>query len=100
MEESQPNPLLKGTIKETLEIMHFLDALPSSLLGRSRVNRLKRLFETAPARACLDLFDATICDLREKMFAAGFDTARKKAGKPPFLKSRIPWIWKAIRTKT
>ncbi len=79
MEESRPNPLLKSTFKETSEIMPFLDALPSSLLGRSRVNRLKRLFETAPAHACLDLFDATLCELRERIFAAGFETARKKA---------------------
>ena len=59
--------------------MHFLGAMPLSLLGRSRVNRLKRLFQIAPAYACRDLFDATVRDLREKIFAAGFDTARKKA---------------------
>ncbi len=57
----------------------FLGAMPSSLLGRNRVDRLKRLFRIGPAHACLDLFDAILCDLREKIFAAGFDTARKKA---------------------
>ncbi len=70
---------MKVTFKETSEIMPFLYTMPPSFLGRNRVNRLKRLFEIAPAYACLDLFDATIGDLREKIFAAGFDTARKKA---------------------
>jgi PAS domain S-box-containing protein len=79
MEESHGNPVLKGAFKEKSEIMRFLDLLPPSLLGRSRVDRLRRLFETAPAYACLDLFDATLCELRERIFAVGFETARKKA---------------------
>ena len=79
MDEPQWKPLMKGTFRRTSEIMPFLDAMPPSLLGRNRVNRLKRLFELAPAWACLDLFEATLCELRERIFAAGFETIRKKA---------------------
>ena len=61
------------------EIMRFLDLVPPAVLGRNRVNRLRRLFETASAYACLDLYDTTLSELRERIFTAGFETARKRA---------------------
>ena len=79
MEGLRQNSLSQNNFKKVPGITPLLNTIHPSILGQTRMNRLKRLFEMAPAYACLDLFDAAVCDLREKIFAAGFDNARKKA---------------------
>ena len=47
-------------------------SLDASNLGNSRLRRLKRLSEMAPAYACVELFETVICDLRERTFEVEF----------------------------
>ena len=54
-------------------------SLDASNLGNSKLRRLKRLFETAPAYACVELFETVVCDLRESAFDVGFVRVREEA---------------------
>ncbi len=90
MEELQQNPLSQNNFKKVPGITPLLNTIHPFILGQTRMNRLKRLFEMAPAYACLDLFDAAVCDLREKIFAVGFDNARKKAEEAALLRIDHP----------
>ena len=62
---------------------HKTTVLPGSLdastLGNGKLRRLKRLFETAPAYACMELFETVICDLRESAFDVGLVRIREDA---------------------
>ena len=79
MEGFKQDVLLQDELNNTLDLSHLLDGAPAAILGENKVNRLKRLVSAAPAAACMELFDAALCHLREKIFAAGFERAQKKA---------------------
>ncbi len=59
--------------------MDSLGSLDAARLGAGRLHRLRRLFKTAPASACGELFETVICDLREKVFDAEFGLVQEAA---------------------